>query len=63
MGRDEVIKKLESWSRQRLSKFKWLRGGIGIVEAIPKNPTGKVLRRVLRDEHERVVAKKLKARL
>ncbi|KAG1849899.1 hypothetical protein DFJ58DRAFT_842533 [Suillus subalutaceus] len=38
---------------ERLSRYKWLRGGIGIVEAIPKLPTGKVLRRVLVEGYEK----------
>ncbi|KKF93368.1 Dol-P-Glc:Glc(2)Man(9)GlcNAc(2)-PP-Dol alpha-1 2-glucosyltransferase [Ceratocystis platani] len=31
-------------------KYKWLIGGIVFVEQIPKSPSGKILRRVLRDE-------------
>ncbi|KAI5477227.1 hypothetical protein MNV49_006600 [Pseudohyphozyma bogoriensis] len=29
--------------------YKWLRGGIVIVEAVPKSPTGKLLRRLLKE--------------
>ncbi len=59
---EEVVKKLEAWSRERLSKYKWLKGGIGIVDSIPKNPTGKVLRRVLRDEYEKMLSKSLQVK-
>ncbi|KAG8786434.1 hypothetical protein FRC12_016555 [Ceratobasidium sp. 428] len=31
-------------------KYKWLEGGVVFVDAIPKNPSGKILRRVLRDQ-------------
>lgn len=31
------------------SKYKWLRGGIVFVEQVPKSPSGKILRRVMRD--------------
>ncbi|EFN86281.1 Luciferin 4-monooxygenase [Harpegnathos saltator] len=31
--------------KQKLSPQKWLRGGVQFVDAIPKNPTGKILRR------------------
>ncbi|OBZ68897.1 putative 4-coumarate--CoA ligase 1 [Grifola frondosa] len=51
-GDAAVIKALTAWSQQNLSKYKWLRGGLQIVDQIPKNPTGKVLRRVLQDRYE-----------
>ncbi|KAL0951462.1 hypothetical protein HGRIS_008150 [Hohenbuehelia grisea] len=31
-------------------RYKWLTGGIEFIDAIPKNPSGKILRRVLRDK-------------
>ncbi|THV07585.1 phenylacetyl-CoA ligase [Dendrothele bispora CBS 962.96] len=30
-------------------QYKWLAGGVEFIESIPKNPSGKILRRVLRD--------------
>ncbi|KAF9261192.1 acetyl-CoA synthetase-like protein [Marasmius fiardii PR-910] len=51
-GAEGVLEELDRWHRESLSRYKWLRGGIGIVRAIPKNPTGKTLRRVLVDEYE-----------
>lgn len=57
-----VVKELDAWHKKNLSKYKWLRGGIQIVDAIPKSPTGKVLRRVLQDRYEEN-AKKLKGKL
>ncbi|KAG9315981.1 acetyl-CoA synthetase-like protein [Chiua virens] len=48
----EVVARLEAWVRETLSRYKWLRGGIAVVNQIPKSPTGKVLRRVLVDEYE-----------
>ncbi|KAF5972463.1 putative phenylacetyl-CoA ligase [Fusarium bulbicola] len=29
------------------AKYKWLQGGVGFIETIPKSPSGKILRRVL----------------
>jgi acyl-CoA synthetase (AMP-forming)/AMP-acid ligase II len=55
LGEKEVVTRLEAWVQERLSRYKWLRGGIGIVEAIPKLPTGKVLRRTLIDGYEKEV--------
>ncbi|CAD6501762.1 BgTH12-02011 [Blumeria graminis f. sp. triticale] len=34
------------------SKHKWLTGGVAFVEVIPKNPTGKILRRLLKDNEK-----------
>ncbi|KAG1732677.1 uncharacterized protein EDB91DRAFT_1084707 [Suillus paluster] len=59
LGEKEVVARLNGWVKERLSRHKWLRGGIGIVETIPKSPTGKVLRRVLVEEYEREVKAKL----
>ncbi|KAF8887154.1 hypothetical protein BD779DRAFT_1672910 [Infundibulicybe gibba] len=56
-GASAVIRELEAWHQENLSKFKWLRGGIEIVKEIPKSPTGKTLRRVLQDRYEQQFAK------
>nr|VWO99855.1 Chitin synthase (EC [Ganoderma boninense] len=37
----------------RAAKYKRLEGGVEFVDAIPKNGSGKILRRVLRDLHRR----------
>jgi 4-coumarate--CoA ligase len=42
---DKVIK----WMRNRLTDYKRLRGGVVFVESIPKSPSGKILRRVLKE--------------
>ncbi|KAI5116270.1 hypothetical protein M0805_007719 [Coniferiporia weirii] len=47
LGKRETVQELDAWVREQLSRYKWLTGGIAIVPEIPKNPTGKVLRRVL----------------
>lgn len=38
------------WVAGKVSNHKKLRGGVRIVESVPKSPSGKLLRRVLRDE-------------
>ncbi|KAF9448181.1 amp dependent CoA ligase [Macrolepiota fuliginosa MF-IS2] len=44
------------------AQYKWLTGGIEFLDAIPKNPSGKILRRVLR-EQARSLPRPVKARL
>ncbi|XP_011687177.1 PREDICTED: 4-coumarate--CoA ligase 1-like [Wasmannia auropunctata] len=39
---------LQELVKQKLSPQKWLYGGVQFVDAIPKNPAGKILRRELR---------------
>ncbi|KAI9464943.1 hypothetical protein BJY52DRAFT_1247353 [Lactarius psammicola] len=52
-GSAAVFAALEEWTRSRLSKYKWLRGGLQTVDEIPRSQTGKVLRRQLQDEYAR----------
>ena len=51
MGEKAAVEKLDAWVREQLSRYKWLSGGIEVVEEIPKSPTGKVLRRQLVDAY------------
>ncbi|VDC07171.1 unnamed protein product [Peniophora sp. CBMAI 1063] len=55
-GRKQVAHELEAWIKERLSRPKWLRGGIGFIDEIPKLPTGKVLRRKLQEDYAAAVA-------
>jgi acyl-CoA synthetase (AMP-forming)/AMP-acid ligase II len=48
-GAQETIKLLDAYVRQNLSRYKHLRGGIEVIDAIPKSPTGKVHYASLRD--------------
>ena len=38
--------------KKHKSRSMWLDGGIEFVESIPKNPSGKILRRILRDQEK-----------
>jgi acyl-coenzyme A synthetase/AMP-(fatty) acid ligase len=40
---------------ERLAKFKRLDGGIRFVDAIPKNASGKILKRLLREEAKKEI--------
>ena len=47
----------------RVASYKQLRGGVEFVEEIPKSPSGKILRRVLRDREKAKMAASTKAKL
>ena len=34
LGEKEVVARLNAWVQEQLSRYKWLRGGIGIVDAV-----------------------------
>jgi acyl-CoA synthetase (AMP-forming)/AMP-acid ligase II len=48
-----------AWVEGRLAKYKRLEGGVKFVEEIPKTPSGKILKRVLREQAKREVGAKL----
>ncbi|KAJ2997687.1 hypothetical protein HDV02_005251 [Globomyces sp. JEL0801] len=43
--------------KSKTSEIKWLRGGVEIIDAIPKSASGKILRRILRDLDKKNLAK------
>jgi 4-coumarate--CoA ligase len=48
---DAIIK----WTAENVSNHKKLRGGIVFVDSIPKSPSGKLLRRVIRERPDMVI--------
>lgn len=42
-------RELHKYVEDRVAHYKWLKGGIEFVDSIPKSPSGKILRRLLRD--------------
>ncbi|KAI6341439.1 hypothetical protein MCOR25_011205 [Pyricularia grisea] len=48
-GGEAKAKELVDWVASKVAPHKKLRGGVVLVDAIPKSPSGKILRRVLRD--------------
>jgi acyl-coenzyme A synthetase/AMP-(fatty) acid ligase len=44
------IAELQQWFSSRVANHKRLRGGIRLVEQIPKNASGKILRKNLKDK-------------
>ncbi|KDN47977.1 acetyl-CoA synthetase-like protein [Tilletiaria anomala UBC 951] len=47
---DEFAKEIYKWTTERVANHKRLRGGVKVVESVPKSPSGKILRRILRDQ-------------
>ncbi|EXK87617.1 hypothetical protein FOQG_08955 [Fusarium oxysporum f. sp. raphani 54005] len=47
-GRPEVVKELQEFVAARKAKHKRLSGGVEFMDQIPKSPSGKILRRVLK---------------
>lgn len=47
-ARKAIIKHVEDHK----ARHKWLKGGVRFIDAIPKSPSGKILRRLLRDEEK-----------
>ncbi|KAI7848136.1 hypothetical protein BDC45DRAFT_524106 [Circinella umbellata] len=46
---DTVCPKIQAWVNERVANHKRLRGGVRAIDAIPKNPSGKILRRKMKE--------------
>ncbi|KAL3489526.1 hypothetical protein BJX62DRAFT_252622 [Aspergillus germanicus] len=47
---DKVVQGIQAWLNERVANHKRLRGGVHVVESIPKSPSGKILRRLLKQQ-------------
>ncbi|KAF2470213.1 4-coumarate-CoA ligase-like protein [Lindgomyces ingoldianus] len=45
-----VAENIKQWLAERVSKAKRLEGGVRFIDAIPKNPSGKIMRRQIREQ-------------
>jgi acyl-coenzyme A synthetase/AMP-(fatty) acid ligase len=45
----EVARDICKHVEDHKARYKWLKGGVEFVDAIPKSPSGKILRRLLKD--------------
>ncbi|KAK2463157.1 hypothetical protein APHAL10511_004812 [Amanita phalloides] len=46
-------REVENWIQKQVARHKYLRGGVVVVDAIPKSASGKILRRELRERAKR----------
>ncbi|KAF4333686.1 4-coumarate ligase [Fusarium beomiforme] len=53
---------IATWLASRVVKYKQLKGGVVFVDAIPKVPSGKILRKALRERAKREVSNSLDVR-
>jgi acyl-coenzyme A synthetase/AMP-(fatty) acid ligase len=50
---DRLVKRdIAKHVEEHKARHKWLKGGIEFIDAIPKSPSGKILRRLLRDKEK-----------
>lgn len=56
---DRMTKRdIQKYVEQHKSRYKWLKGGVEFIDVIPKSPSGKILRRLLRDKEKEARRKK-----
>ena len=44
-----TAEEVTGWVKERCTSYKWITGGVVFVNEIPKNQSGKILRKVLRE--------------
>lgn len=45
-----TIRAIQKHVENNKARHKWLKGGVEFIDVIPKSPSGKILRRLLRDK-------------
>ena len=45
-----LIRSIQKHVEKDKARHKWLKGGVEFIDVIPKSPSGKILRRLLRDK-------------
>jgi ribosome assembly protein SQT1 len=57
-----VARDIAKYVEKHKAHHKWLKGGVEFIDVIPKSPSGKILRRLLRDK-DREARRKTSAKL
>ena len=58
---EEFMKDVSEWVAAKVANHKKLRGGVVLIEAIPKSPSGKILRKDLRAMTKKEIEDKVKS--
>lgn len=53
-----IARDIQKHVEKHKANYKWLRGGVEFIDVIPKSPSGKILRRMLRDKERETRRKK-----
>lgn len=48
----ELTRAILKHVEEHKAPYKWIKGGVEYLEAVPKSPSGKILRRLLRDKEK-----------
>lgn len=51
-GKNVTAKDVQQFVEGKVVRYKRLTGGVTFIDAVPKNPSGKILRRQLRDQYK-----------
>ena len=46
----ELAENIKNWLAERVSRHKRLEGGVHFIDVVPKNPSGKIMRKLLREK-------------
>lgn len=57
-----LMRNIQKHVEEHKARHKWLKGGVEFIDIIPKSPSGKILRRLLRDK-DREARRKAGAKL
>jgi acyl-coenzyme A synthetase/AMP-(fatty) acid ligase len=49
---EDVAAEIVRHVRDHKAHYKWLKGGVEFINVVPKSPSGKILRRLLRDKEK-----------
>lgn len=47
---EDVARDICKYVEEHKARYKWLKGGVEFIDVVPKSPSGKILRRLLKDK-------------
>lgn len=54
---EDVVRAILKHVEEHKAPYKWIKGGVEFLDEVPKSPSGKILRRLLRDKEKASRAK------